>query len=137
MTAFTMEALKRAAAKRPPGYLEDVLSRATVDGDRVTLTSEAYRELVNKYRGKTPGGPGAELKKLLSRLGFSSNPGCACNKRARVMDARGIPWCEQNVELICDWLQEESTKRKLPFVRVAGKALIHLAIRRAKKATSK
>lgn len=81
-------------------------------------------------------GPGTELKKLLSRLGFSSNPGCACNKRARVMDARGIPWCEENVETICDWLAEEAGKRKLPFLRSAGRLLIRMAIRNAKKGNS-
>lgn len=83
------------------------------------------------------GGAGTELKALLSKIGIKSSPTCSCNKRAKIMDDNGIEWCEQNVETICDWLAEESAKRKLPFVRLAGKALIHLAIRRAKKATNK
>ena len=82
-------------------------------------------------------GPGTELKKLLSKIGITSSPTCSCNKRAKTMDEKGIAWCEENVETICDWLQEEATKRKLPFVRLAGKALIHLAIRRAKKGNNK
>jgi hypothetical protein len=82
-------------------------------------------------------GPGTELKKLLSKIGITASPTCSCNAKAKVMDERGIAWCEDNTETICDWLQEEATKRKLPFVRLAGKALIHMAIRRAKKGTNK
>lgn len=83
------------------------------------------------------GGAGTELKALLSKIGIKSSPTCSCNKRAKTMDENGIEWCEQNVETICDWLAEESAKRKLPFVRLAGKAIINMAIRRAKKATNK
>jgi len=82
-------------------------------------------------------GPGTELKKLLSKIGITASPTCSCNAKAKVMDEKGIVWCEENIETICDWLQEEATKRKLPFVRLAGKALIHMAIRRAKKGTNK
>lgn len=82
-------------------------------------------------------GPGTELKKLLSKIGITASPGCSCNKRAETMNRHGTEWCENNIETICDWLQEEATKRKLPFVRLAGKALIHLAIRRAKKGNKK
>jgi hypothetical protein len=82
-------------------------------------------------------GPGTELKKLLSKIGIKSSPSCSCNKRAAEMDRQGVAWCEQNVETICDWLQEESAKRKLPFVRLAGKALIYMAIRRATRGNSK
>lgn len=83
------------------------------------------------------GGVGTELKKLLGRIGIVATPNCKCNARAKLMDERGIPWCENNVETICDWLQEEAANRKLPFLRAAGKALIYMAIRRAKKNTSK
>lgn len=88
-------------------------------------------------RDRTKGYAGLELKKLLSRIGIKANPNCSCNARANAMDKNGIEWCEQNVETICDWLQEEAAKRKLPFVRLAGKAIINLAIRRAKKNISR
>jgi hypothetical protein len=52
------------------------------------------------------------------------------------MDEKGVSWCEENVETICDWLAEESAKRKLPFVRLAGKVIINMAIKRAKKHNS-
>lgn len=82
-------------------------------------------------------GPGAELKALLSKMGFSASESCACNKRAQVMNEKGIQWCEENIETICDWLAEESAKRNLPFIRSAGKLLIRMAIRNAKKGTDK
>lgn len=111
------------------------------DGDMITVdeTHPAYPRLRTPPPPPfaLPGGAGTELKKLLSKIGIKASPTCSCNKRAATMDANGIQWCEENVETICDWLAEESAKRKLPFVRMAGKALIHMAIRRAKKGNSK
>jgi hypothetical protein len=81
-------------------------------------------------------GPGTELKALLKRVGIVASPGCSCNTRAKLMDANELKepgWCEKNLETICDWLQEEATKRKLPFFRMAGKILVRKAIRNARK----
>jgi hypothetical protein len=44
--------IERRAAERPPGYVEDVLSRGMVVGDELELSEEAYRELVAKYDPK-------------------------------------------------------------------------------------
>lgn len=79
-------------------------------------------------------GAGTELKKLLKRSGITASPTCSCNRHALEMDARGIEWCEQNVKVIVGWLREEAGKRGLPFVDMAGAALVKLAIRKAKKA---
>jgi hypothetical protein len=81
-------------------------------------------------------GPGTELKALLKRVGIVASPGCSCNTRAKLMDANELKepgWCEANLETICDCLQEEATKRKLPFLRMAGKILVRKAIRNARK----
>jgi hypothetical protein len=142
--------LQKQALSRPSGYLDDVLSRAQVDGDKVILSPESYRLLVRKYRGpqtkssqprppkveEVGHGPGTELKALLKRVGIVASPGCSCNTRAKLMDANELKepgWCESNLETICDWLQEEATKRKLPFFRMAGKILVRKAIRNARK----
>ena len=140
MKQFTIEALQKASTNRPPEYLEEVLGAGVREGDLVYLSDKAYAALSAKYR--TPnrtlqGGPGTELKKLLAKIGIKSSPTCSCNKRAKTMDENGIEWCEQNVETICGWLAEESAKRKLPFVRLAGKTIINMAIRRAKKGNNK
>lgn len=79
------------------------------------------------------GGPGTELKRLLKLVGITADPGCSCNQRAMAMDRRGCDWCEQNIDQIDGWLSEEAKKRKLPYLSLAGRALIHLAIRRARK----
>jgi len=79
-------------------------------------------------------GPGTELKKLLSIFGFDPNEkGCKCKSRAAKMDKNGIKWCEDNIEVIVGWLAEEAKKRKLPYLRTAGRLLVRRAIRNAKR----
>jgi hypothetical protein len=80
-----------------------------------------------------PPGPGTELKALLKTIGIVAKPNCSCNKRARVMDEKGCDWCEQNIDTIDGWLADEAKKRSLPYLSLAGKMLIRLAIRRARK----
>jgi hypothetical protein len=82
---------------------------------------------------QTTSGPGTELKALLKTIGITSSPTCSCNKRARVMDEKGCDWCEEHIDEIDGWLAEEAKKRKLPYISLAGKTLIRLAIRRARK----
>lgn len=118
------------------GYtLEEVMPCVvSQDGDEWTIDVDhpAYPKLPKETHG-----PGTELKKLLSRVGITSGPTCSCNKRAKVMDERGVEWCEQNKAEIVGWLREEAGKRKLPFIDLAGYAILNLAIKRAKKANSK
>jgi hypothetical protein len=106
------------------------------DGDRIVVD-----ELHPAYPKKRPHpqrdqGPGAELKALLRRyLRIVTKPGCKCNTRARMMDERGCQWCLDNLDEIVGWLQEEHTRQKilLPFVPLAAKQLVKLAVRNAKK----
>lgn len=83
--------------------------------------------------GRQSGGPGTELKALLSRLGISASPGCKCDRRARLMDLRGCDWCDANAGQIERWLAEEAARRGLPYARAAGMALMRAAVRRARK----
>jgi len=79
-------------------------------------------------------GAGTELKRLLSRIGITSTPTCSCNRKAREMDARGIQWCRDNVDLIAgEWLLGEAKKRGLPYSTFAGKKLVQLAIMLAER----
>ena len=83
-------------------------------------------------------GPGTELKKLLAKIGITATPTCSCNARARKMDemeAKEPGWCAAHLDEIVGWLREEATKRKLPFVDMAGRVLVKRAIHNAKKAT--
>ncbi len=79
-------------------------------------------------------GPGTELKKILSWFAVDT-PSCSCNDRAKTMNAWGVYGCTKNVDIILDWLQEEATNRKLPFIRLVAKQLVLLAISRAEKCT--
>jgi hypothetical protein len=120
------------------------------DGNRITVdeTHPAYpRESKPGFETAPPKprppkveevghGPGTELKALLKKVGIVASPSCSCNTRAKLMDANELEepgWCEKNLETICDWLQEEATKRKLPCVRMAAKILVRQAIRNARK----
>lgn len=78
-------------------------------------------------------GAGAELKKMFSLVGIKSTPTCSCNARALQMDSKGIKWCQDNKEEILGWLEEEATKRKIPFVKFGADCVVNLAIKKAMK----
>ena len=99
------------------------------DGDQWTIDPSHPA-----YPQERSGGAGSELKRLLSMIGITSSPTCSCNQRARYMDKMGVEWCENNKATIVSWLREEASKRKLPFVDLAGYGILNLAIRRAKRA---
>lgn len=79
-------------------------------------------------------GPGAQLKKYLSRIGIKASPNCSCNARAKYMDFMGTVWCENNIDTIVGWLKEEAEKRRLPFIDWPARSLVKRAIAAAKKA---
>jgi hypothetical protein len=88
---------------------------------------------IRRLQSESLRGPGTELSKLLAKIGIKANEGCKCKARSEEMDRRGVKWCENNLELIVDWLEEEATKRHLPFLRTAGKILVKRAIHNAKR----
>ena len=83
------------------------------------------------------GGPGTELKKLFASLGIRPNSNCKCNALAHEIDQHGIAWCEATVETIVDWLEEAAKAlggwQGILFTRVAARAAVWLAIRKAKR----
>lgn len=141
--------IQQSLASRPAGYWEDMLSIGTQLSDpdgrlRVIMMDEkqfaAMQEkhpAPNAPQQKPAGGPGTELKKLLGRIGITASPNCSCNARAKTMDDKGIQWCREHVPTIVGWLQEESKKRRLPFVKFAAERLVLFAIDRAEQKQSK
>lgn len=86
-----------------------------------------------------PHGPGTMVSNMLESIGIKASPNCGCKRKALTMNVNGNDWCEQNLETIIDWLEEEAKKRGLPFIRAAGKLLVKRAIsmsRRAIKSSS-
>lgn len=84
-----------------------------------------------------PAGAGTQLKKLLAKVGIKSTENCSCNARAKLMNANGIEWCEQNVNEIVGWLKEEAAKRSMPFLSLPAKIVVQRAIKLAKRARDK
>lgn len=125
--------IRKVSKDRPNGYEDAIFGCAVARTDEyVVLTETNYLLLRKKYPALRPG-PGTEMKALLARIGIVASPTCSCNKRARVMDEKGCDWCAEHIDLIDGWLAEEAGKRRLPYFSLAGKALIHLAVRRSRK----
>ena len=96
-----------------------------------------YPHLKEDKKTKSPptaGGPGTELHKILGRLGLSPVEGCKCKGRARKMDEWGPDICEDRINEIVGWMEEEARKRKKWFVRWPAKTIVLIAINKARKA---
>ena len=85
-------------------------------------------------RSRVAGGPGTELHKLLKKLGLSPVEGCKCKGRARKMDEWGPDICEDRINEIVGWMEEEARKRDKWFIRWPAKTIVLLAIQKARKA---
>lgn len=79
------------------------------------------------------GGPGTELKRLLSLVGITATEDCACNRNAAQMDAWGPDECELRIDEIVGWLEKEASSRGLPFVKVAATMMVKRAIAASRK----
>ena len=84
-------------------------------------------------QGKVSVGAGTELKRLLHWLGIVPTFGCGCGVKASLMDERGPDWCLENMDMIVGWMEEEATKRQLPYTRAGARVLVRLAVRAARK----
>jgi hypothetical protein len=82
------------------------------------------------------GGPGTELKKILSWFGLHDTKGCKCKDRALRMDAWGPDLCLERIDTIVKWLGEEAKRRGVPFSATAGRVLVRWAIRKARRISS-
>jgi cephalosporin hydroxylase len=111
-------------------YGMTVLSR--LESDRPTQPIKPWPKT---DKDGQPCGCGTNLKAWLKKIGIVASEGCSCNRRAKAMDDQGPEWCENNIEIILDWLSEEANNRKLGgvFFRPAVKLVVQRAIAKAKK----
>lgn len=132
-----IKALLLAAAHRPPGYLEAVMSAGVVDGDFVRIPRERYEELVARFapsrQGQAQHGPGSELKALLAYFGIHAGPACSCNRMAAQMNSWGPDESLKHIEQIVDVMQSTAAARRLPFLRSAAKTLVRIACAKARR----
>lgn len=83
-----------------------------------------------------PNGPGTILSGMISAMGIKSTPNCSCRRHALEMNQKGPDWCEENLGTILNWLEEESKKRNLPFVRTVAKMIVQRAINKSRRLLS-
>ncbi len=132
---------------KQPGFCERHQVNKTPEWHQLCQTHAGYFALWEEGRGPdqlrqsdgqtrapapSKGGPGTELKKLLSKFRLKPK-GCVCNRHAAEMDRRGPVWCRENIDKIVGWLMAEAKKRKVALAnlsRPAIKLLIRWAIRR-------
>jgi hypothetical protein len=128
--------IKHLAARcRQRGYTLDEVRPCIVseDGDQITV-DETHPAYPRQARPKVipPPGPGTELKALLATIGIVATPTCSCNKMAKKMDEWGQESLN-HIEEIVDVMEETAKKRKLPFLRAAGRTLVRIACWKAKR----
>ena len=137
----TLAALRSVEHMRPPGYLDEVLSRGVVRvdpevGEFVDIPHEEYRSLVAKFSPGSPlpvCGPGCQLKRTFGVFGINSEPGCGCDEFADRMDAWGPAECWARLEEIVARLAEQAANRGLPFLATAARIAVARAITAAEK----
>ena len=55
MIRYRTKQIADASLQRPPGFLEDVLSRGKIEGEWIEFDDKTYAELMTKYRGDAGG----------------------------------------------------------------------------------
>ena len=113
------------------GYLLEQVMPCVVSQDGPFWTIDEAHESYPREREPQTCLAGTMLKSLLSRIGIEALPDCSCNTKAAHIDMMGCQWARDNLDTVVDWLEEEARSRGLPFVRMAGKALVKLAIKLA------
>jgi hypothetical protein len=145
MKILSYESVKQAQSHRPSGYIEDLLQSGTAlrndigDIEYIAFTDKAFSELQARYSPEVHDaqthGPGAELSKLLKRLGIEPTPTCKCRSKAAQMDAWGCDECAkpERIDEVVAVMREEAKARSLPFLDAAGRVLVRRAISNARR----
>lgn len=109
------------------------VNRAIGSDDETARKQLLYEQVI--ARGNK--GVGAHLKRVLNRLGVETPASCSCNGKAKSLDLWGPDLCAEREDFISKWLLDEATKRLLPYTDAAGKRLLKVAIKRARKSIDK
>jgi|SRR5210317_39452 len=91
------------------------------------------RSLFPKTMEEDPHGPGTQLSKMIKSLGIHMSDSCSCRRHAINMNEKGNDWCEQNIDTVVGWLDQEAKNRGLPFVKMVGKVMVNRAIKKSRK----
>lgn len=113
-------------------FIEQKLREALGDNP-----AQSLRALFPKTLEENPNGTGSILAGMIHSLGIKMTANCSCRRHALEMNEKGPEWCEQNIDTILSWLEEESKKRSIPFVKPVAKLMVQRAIAVSKKLSLK
>lgn len=91
------------------------------------------RTFFPKTMEEDPNGPGTQLSKMIKSLGIHMSDSCSCRRHAINMNEKGNDWCEQNIDTVVGWIEQEAKNRGLPFVKMVGKVMVNRAIKKSRK----
>lgn len=77
-------------------------------------------------------GVGTMLENLLKKIGINYTHQCSCSSKIHLLNKKGVEWCENNADTILKWIRAESQEKNIPFAPKTAKALLRLAIKKAK-----
>ena len=113
------------------------ITKSIAQAKLLTLANNDLQSFLQKQFPRTleddPYGPGSILASMFSAIGIKSTPTCSCRRHALEMNEKGIEWCEQNIDTICGWLEDECKKRSIPYVDAVAKMVVNRAISKSKK----
>jgi len=132
ITLFGGEAYDALGDDRSLSVFQTKLKELMGDNPQAYLQNQFPKTLESD-----PDGPGAILSGMISAMGIKSTPNCSCKRHALEMNTKGPDWCEENLGTILDWLNEESKKRNLPFVRTVAKLMVQRAINKSRRIKKK
>lgn len=132
MVGYTLDEVQPAIVKREGDFVYfDLESPSCPKGPKPGFTPPPFVP-----HAPPAGGPGTELKKLLSLVRIAVAPNCSCTAYAAQMDAWGPDGCLERLPEIVAHLEAQAKGRRLPFSRVVAEKLVRVAIGRARKKAS-
>lgn len=91
-----------------------------------------YHLKSNYINNKKIIGVGDTLSTIIKKIGFSYPPISSARTMLTFLNKKGIDWCEENQPTILEWFKYECKLNNIPFLEIIAKAILRLAIRKAK-----
>lgn len=132
---------------KEPGWCERHQCHKHARWHELCQTNQAYFDAWEAGRGPGQGdplnrqsktslkacGPGCHLSRLLAKMWIRDRAGCHCKEHAALMDKWGPDECLERIDDIVEWMELEAKERGLPFVQKAARAMVRIAVWRARR----
>lgn len=93
---------------------------------------EYYHLTSNYIYNEKMKGVGDTLSVIIKKMGHNYQPISKARSKITFLNKMGIDWCDKHQNIILEWLREECTTQRIPFLELVAKSIIRLAIRKAK-----